>query len=157
VKLDRFGDHEFTEKEIKQIAALIELFTSASDAPIDRRRYEPQVVRFAERSGLARMRDGRLRPGTSSYLFSIPNDAPASAVWHIFRNRVMKEDKVGYSITKSDGWKWLNIFPRGNNNHTQKDEDEMMEILHGLHIFGFLIFQHAGSIWDICVTKKYKK
>jgi len=144
---------DFTDKELDQIADLIERFYTADYRPIDKRRYTRAALQFAQDVNLIEMREKRLRPVKESRVFSAAYYAPVGAAWRIFRRRIMAEDQVGYSITKSKGWEYLGPWYSTSFHFTQNDEMEMMQILQGFDSFGLLWFQHSGTVWDIRIRE----
>lgn len=164
----KFASMDFESKEIDQIVSLAELYSSGGTTPIDRRKYTKQVQRYAEAFGLIARGETltvytwQTGENELEWFVKYPNryyltsghfdmlSLPQEALWRLVKPLI--DERKGYSITSLKGWFKLNIYPAINDMHTETDMREMMEILCELNKWGYIIFQSAGTIWQITET-----
>ena len=143
----RFGTFDFTSHEIDQIVRIIQECGAGRLLPIDRRHYSKQVLRYAEHWGLlAKHDDGRLY---AQYRFSPVHDVPIEALWRVIEPMLQGQQTIGFSITKHPAWETLNIWPQGKRHASNESLDEQRDVLNMLCQHGYILFQYAGSVWEV--------
>ena len=75
---------------------------------------------------------------------------PQEALWRLIKP--MLEKSHGFSVTKSRRWHMFDIWPSDNKQCKVADIEAMMHIFGELAKWGYIIFQSAGSIWQITET-----
>lgn len=97
------------------------------------------------------LKDWRLYPTRSSYDFSWKELPPE--IFYIIARPIIAPHPgcktVGYSITKRKAWQLLNIWCSEDTFFTDRSILEMMEVLNKLALYRYIIFLHAGSVWEI--------
>lgn len=162
----KFSVYVFDDKEIDQIVELVRRYSSGSTVPIDKRKVSRQVVEWGlnwnllQRGQALRTWDGKTpwyvkkygvgRVYLSSGVFSPRWNLPVEALWRLVKPMVMEHS--GFSITKNRGWYDLNIYPTTDESHSERDLEEMWEILAYLHQYHYIRFSSAGNIWQIVPT-----
>jgi len=174
-----FSIWEFTSKEVSQIIDLVDCFEAGQSRPIDRRCYSRQVLEYAvsvdllrpvckhgvfsqprERapewtgdcSRCTRRSDWRLA-FCNGMQFMPEYDLPPAVLWHYVRNMLYHPtgEVRGYSLSQQKGWRTLGLWENGHRWHTEKHRESMFQILCNLASHRYIIFQAAGSVWQITV------
>lgn len=172
----KWGVYEFSDKEIEQIVELVHKWADGSSSPIDCRKFTKQVRQWAENWSL--IQKGTEMPqtkynsetqewdypwyvkqwGKNRYyihselrLFQPIRYIPQEALWRILKPMI--QERQGFSISTLRDWYTLGIEPNGTKYHKDDDLVEMMFALGELSKWGYIIFQHAGSIWQITITE----
>lgn len=165
----KFSIYHFSDKEIDQIVKLVKDYASGRLAPIDLRTISKQVRQYVLNWRLMikaeDMQDKETKPGRLYINNEVGNgfiphlDLPIEVLYRLVKEifttypEYNGQGSIGYSITKSRKWFNLNIAPAGHNWHDrERDLGEMYNTLSRLAQFGYIIFQHGGSIWNIQET-----
>lgn len=171
--------YEFTDKEIDQIVELVKLWSAGNGLPIDRRRFTRQVLKYAEYWGL--IKQGKdcvnwnwetsqeelawyVKSPERWYISNELNkfdpvyNMPQEALWRIVKEIIETSPTyngciVGYSITKNPLWQYLNLYNANSSSFSNDDLEQMSRIFNTLAQFRYVIFQQAGSIWQITNTE----
>lgn len=166
--MHKFSVWDFSDTEIDQIVKLIDLASSLN--PLDRRRYTRQVQEFALSRNLVywqcrhgiqgrtwapyppldeckdcRREDWRLYAEPSRWDPS--QDLPVEALWRIVDPII--GERTGFSIARQRNWQRLNIWEEGSKYATERDYLAKLQVLNKLFFHRYIIFQYAGSVWQI--------
>lgn len=164
----KFSVYKFDDKEIDQIVKLVHLWAQGSIQPVDRRQFSKQVLKYAENWKLIQPADffkewdsetdshrlkwfvkaGRWYPGDS--YFRPEYDLPHEALWRLVCPMI--ERYKGFTITKDSDWRLLNIYPATDPSHSDRDRNQIIDILNKLTLWNYIIFQYGGSTWQITPT-----
>jgi hypothetical protein len=146
-----FSVWQFSSKEIEQICTLIRNWTAGDLRPIDRRTVSKQVRDYGLHYGLLVSEKGREYFTRNSYTYSVIHDTPIEVLWRMVEPMLLPEGATGYSVVYNKSWQDCNIYPERHRFCTVRDFTEKMEVFNRLQQYGYLIFQHAGSVW--CITR----
>lgn len=75
-------------------------------------------------------------------------DLPIEIIWHVV-GPMLEGGSIGFSITKHDGWRRLNLRCREDARN-----EDIYNVLARLGREGYIHFQTAGSIWEVCKRKR---
>lgn len=178
---DWLGIYQFTDAEIDQIIQLCQQWSMGPIKAIDRRKYSPNVQKYAcavnllnwqckkhgteaDNIWLACERCASKWPTSQYFRLVFPKDLhqfsprhhlPLEALWRIVKEHIlMNQASIGFSAASKQGWWHLGIAPDGHKWATEKDYTQKLDILHHLATYGLIIFQHAGSVWQITVKEQ---
>lgn len=146
-----FSVYDFSDKEIDQICTLVDHWGRGAILPIDKRKYTKQVLEYAVGWGLVETKYRRLH--FTYGRFNPVHDVPVEALWRLIRPLLNREGATGFSVTKRQEWQFLNIYPEGHKHARQRDFEAKMEVFDRLMQYGYVFFQHAGSVWNISLWK----
>lgn len=170
---------DFTENEISQIHSLVsDSCYNGRLSPIDRRLYTKNVINFALRVNMVVWvckhgirvedfvydtlceyckRDSYRLKMVSGLRFDPVKDLPVEVLWNMTKNILRPEqglNSVGRSIINHFNWNYLGIEPATSSYFCDYHLSRMVDVLEKLDRFGYIIFQHCGSVWQITWTKK---
>lgn len=167
----KFSTYNFSDKEINQIVELVHLWSTGSMLAVDRRKHTKQVINYATRWNLIIKgcdivewdyktetrgmpywaKANRYYPKMRS--FNPVWDLPQEVLWRLVEPMI-KFDHIGFSITKNKGWQVFGIWQNGTKQFKEDDcwIDQMRDILNKLASWSYIIFQYAGSVWQITLT-----
>lgn len=154
-------EDNFSEKEIDQLCALVKRW-SIQDIyrPIDARKFTKHVKDWARSYWLLEQRGKRLYVTCCSNYKNVSGLAfyvrllPIEVIWNIVKPMIGDAESIGWSIGNKPEWETLDIYPRKSKYHTDKDEQQMIDILLLLSQHHYIYFQIAGSVWDIRIEKR---
>lgn len=165
-RYDHLG-YIFTTSEIDQVVRLLDPGTVSSLAPIDGRTMTKNVRRWGLTNGALTKADWKgnrrifhvmgFRP-VDQHLVNLPAEAAFRVfVRHIFRPTGGLDGIAsltqGYSITKSPGWEWVQLWPNGNR-YGADDLERMVVFLNYLDQNRYIYFRTAGTVWEIAVRDR---
>ncbi len=163
----RFSVWNFSDKEIDQICQLTRAWANGSTRPVDMRRYTDQVLHYAKSRNLI-MRGDKFptwsetykkffAPNPHRFFLSYGNDfdprysLPPECLWRILKPAIDKA--TGRSLATYKEWLDLNIAPETHKYHKHdRDLNAMIEIFCLLDQWHYIIFQYAGSVWQVTPT-----
>jgi hypothetical protein len=150
----KFSVFEFNTREIDQI---VEILVSCNQGRInvfDARKISKQVKDYALSWGiLIKNEEGRIFCRS----YSVPfwhREVPVEAIWRMVQPMFEGQEYKGHSLANNRGWLDLNIYPEDHRNHTQRDMDQIIDILSYLEQYGYISVLMGGSVWEIRVNTK---
>lgn len=152
----------FTEKELQQLIDFTLWYCEGHNGAYDMRKMRSHNVKNYLLNdlhcGLVEY-DGRYYAPMYEQVihFSPTYHLPMDALWDIFSKHIFKgtgknndgKRTQGYSIRKEQGWLCLNIRSESHRQFAEIDETQMWHVLSKLAQYGYIIFQSAGSVWEI--------